>query len=417
MTSWHRSSPRLSGKLVRWGFLFLTLSLVAFLVACGSPSGTASPEIIKEDKVLRIAHQYATDHDLDKAKSELATLGVANVPQWVNLLAQQHAAAKDLSPEDIQALAALAYDLGMRDEALLALLGTPTAVPTSVPTDTPVPTLIPTSTSMPTPVPPTETPVAPTPTTTPIVPQVIARGWTNVRQGPGKGYPRIGHLIEGEIVKIVGQNPKKDWWEICCWGNGESKKGWVFKGVIDTKGPVDEVPVVTDFPPLPSTQKPTPKPTVRTAAASSGVDFVIKEQRLWTVEENGGRFDGSSLHCGYGHEIHVLVQDASGQPLDGIVVERVYAKERGVSGTKGPGRLEFSLFSTGDMLKVVGDVNGNTYTSETSRDLDVRDDQIPIQDLIAAHYCPDVVTCQRLISENHLCRGHYSWTVVFQKQR
>ncbi len=413
MISWHKPFFRLSGDTVRLGSLLLLLSLMAFVAACGSPANTASPEIIKEDKVLRVAHEYADDHDLDRAKAELDGLDVPNVPQWVNMLAQQHASAKDLSPEDIQALAALAYDLGMRDEALLAILGTPTSVPTPVPTDTPVATPSPTSTA--TSVPPTSTPVAPT--ATPIAPQAIARGWTNVREGPGKAYPRVGHLIEGEIVKIVGQNPKKDWWQICCWGNGNSRKGWVFKDVIDTKGPVDEVPVVTDFPPLPSSSpQPTAKPSPKASSGGSGVDFVIKEQRLWTVEENGGRFDGPSLHCGYGHEIHVLVEDANGQPLDGIVVERVYAKERGVSGTKGPGRLEFSLFSTGDMVRVVGDVNGNAYTSETSRNLDVRDDQIPVQDLIAAHYCPDAATCQKLVAENHLCRGHYSWTVVFQKQ-
>ncbi len=244
------------GDVYWWACALAILSLMVLLSACSSSSDKAPPEIIKEDRVIRIAHEYASDHNLDRARSDLEKLDVANAPQWVSMLAQQHANARDLSPEDVRALALLAYDLGTRDEALLAILGTPTAEPSPLPTDTPLPR--PSFTPTATPAPDTPTPVAPTAVLE--TPQAIARGWTNVREGPGKGYRRVGHLIEGEIVRIIGQNPKEDWWQICCWGGGESNKGWVFKNVIDTRGPLDKIPVVKKFPSLPGA---TARPTTR----------------------------------------------------------------------------------------------------------------------------------------------------------
>ena len=63
--------------------------------------------------------------------------------------------------------------------------------------------------------------------------------------------------------------------------------------------------------------------------------------------ENGGSFDGESLHCGEGHTIYMLIIDAAGNPLNGIIVRAVYTENPPVTGTKGAGRTEINLFAGG----------------------------------------------------------------------
>jgi N-acetylmuramoyl-L-alanine amidase len=58
-----------------------------------------------------------------------------------------------------------------------------------------------------------------TPAPTPIpTPQVLCTARVNVnsnlREGPGEGYTRVGRAPEGSRVLVVGQNPSGDWLQL-----------------------------------------------------------------------------------------------------------------------------------------------------------------------------------------------------------
>jgi len=133
------------------------------------------------------------------------------------------------------------------------------------------------------------------------------------------------------------------------------------------------------------------------------VDFKIVEQRILSPEENKGGTD-----FGGDHLIFITVIDANGVPLDGIVVREVnMTNDELISGDKGSGKTEFLMGGGGIFaFAVVGEKDGQTYTSETTHPLSL---VTPVlDDLVAAGYCPDVGTCQ-----NH--PWHWSYNVVFQR--
>jgi hypothetical protein len=133
-----------------------------------------------------------------------------------------------------------------------------TATPVPPPTATPGP---PTGTPPPTPTPgpPTATPTA---TNTPLPPVVIQvkTDKTNVRQGPGPGYPLVTKLDAGTDVTVVGRNHDGTWWKICCINGADV---WIADAVVAVEGPIWTVPEVTNIPPPPPTPVPpaTPTPT------------------------------------------------------------------------------------------------------------------------------------------------------------
>jgi hypothetical protein len=133
------------------------------------------------------------------------------------------------------------------------------------------------------------------------------------------------------------------------------------------------------------------------------VDFKIVEQRILSPEENKGGID-----FGGDHLIFITVIDANGVPLDGIVVREVNTtNDELISGNKGPGKTEFLMGGGGVFaFAVVGEKDGQTYTSETTHPLSLVSPVL--DDLVAAGYCPDVGTCQ-----NH--PWHWSYNVVFQR--
>jgi len=286
---------------------------------------------------------------------------------------------------------------------------TPTEIPSPTPTNTPTltgtPTETPTAapTEAPTPVPPTDTP-------TPSLPSVTIDVDLNVRLGPGTGYNRVGLLTPGSTVEIVGRNEDGSWWQIA-YPDAPEGMAWISAsyGTAENTG---AVPVVVIPPtPTPALPTPTPVPTV------PPVDFVIAQQRLWTNEENGGfSQNGSVNNCGYGHEIHITVIDAAGNPLNGVVIGDTYNNPRQITGSKGPGRAQYLLYFNGYDLFVAEDQSaGRPVTSETSHVLSAKDEEIPIPWLIEGHYCANEAECQERISKNNLCRGHYSYDLVFQR--
>jgi hypothetical protein len=131
------------------------------------------------------------------------------------------------------------------------------------------------------------------------------------------------------------------------------------------------------------------------------VDFNVAEQRILPPEENKGGKLGD-------HLIFITVIDASGVPLDGIVVREVNTTgDELITGDKGPGKVEFLMGGGGVFaFTVVAEKDGQTYTSETTHPLSLVNPVL--DDLVAANYCSDVVTCQ-----NH--PWHWSYIVTFQR--
>ncbi len=137
----------------------------------------------KEDYVVMIAASYAQDDDLELAVSRMAQLGLEDSKQMVLQVFQAYAEAS--RAEESHSLARLAYDLGVKDVALLPYVLTPTATaepivsPTMTPTSeasaapTPteaVPEATPTPTELPVEDTPTPTESPPALTATPVVP-------------------------------------------------------------------------------------------------------------------------------------------------------------------------------------------------------------------------------------------------------
>ena len=298
---------------------------------------------------------------------------------------------------------------------------TPTNVPTQPPpTDTPPPptpteTPLPPPTETSTPAPPTDTPTPPPPTDTPTpaAPAVTVDVDLNVRSGPGTNYNRVGLLVSGTTVEVIGRTEDESWWQIV-YPNAPDGVAWIsaaYGEAVNTGG----VPVAA-IPPTPIPPAPTSTP-VPAQPDPPPVDFVIVEQRLWTNEENGGWSPGGSVsNCGYGHEIHVEVIDAAGNPLDGIILKDTYNNPPQITGSKGPGRAQYLLYFNGYNIFVAEDGSaGRPVTSETSATLSAKEVEIPIPWLIAAHYCANEEECQLRVSQNALCQGHYSWTLKFQR--
>ncbi len=292
---------------------------------------------------------------------------------------------------------------------------------TPTPTDTPTGTPTATATVTPT---PSDTPtVTPTPTETltptPRVPSVVVNASLYVRVGPGTGYETLSYLNEGTRVNIIGQNFDGTWWQIP-FASTLDGKAWISAAYgeaehTDIVPIIDSPPPPTSIPPPPDSTSPTPTPSAETPV--SDLDFVVKSIRLWSNEENGGISpDGSVTNCGYGHNIFVAAVDPSGAPLDGVVIGDKYNNPRQITGLRGPGRAEYILYGNGYELLVVEYPSlGRPVTSEISPVLSAKDEEIPIPWLIEAHYCATEAECIERISLNNLCRGHYSYDIVFQR--
>ena len=70
----------------------------------------------------------------------------------------------------------------------------------------------------------------------------------------------------------------------------------------------------------------------------------------------------------------------------------------------------------GDKLFVMGDTGGARYTSEQTRVLSLNDRDISNTELITGGYCRDDTECSYRKANNLLCLGHYSYSIVFQRQ-
>lgn len=159
-----------------------------------------------------------------------------------------------------------------------------------------------------------------------------------------------------------------------------------------------------------STPRP-PAPTPRPA-----VDYRVVKARLLTKDENHG--------CEGNHNFFFQVIDANGAPVNGAVVLRIYSGETSVAGSKdspwtlgtqNQGWGQFDIYKNGDQLKVIADPSKGDVVSETTRAMSVRDEEIPIPELLGAGYCSSEAECTQMVADNHLCRFHYSYEVIFQR--
>ncbi len=397
--------------------LLVLISLFALLAlaACGgrgAPVGAMSPA--ERDATIRqIALDYSRDHDLARAQAALDRLNLANPTQFVVTLAEQ-AMSEGKPADEVRALARLAEALGGRSPKLQAYLA-PTATRAAA-AEAPVPSS-PTPAATATPLPPTATPLPPTAvptataTPTPAKPRVVADNEANLRGGPGTNYPIVGKLAPGKEAEIIGRNSNGDWWRIAWDGAGQA---WVAGLVVRVLGPIDTVAVVQNIPAPPPTNTPAPPTATPTP---TGPDFRLIEVRIWNVVENGGFYDGPSVHCGEKRELHVKVLDAAGNPLNGVTVKAALgAQEEVVTGSKGvPGDAEFVL-GGGQEVYIIRDVDGRQVTSDYAKGMSTNPHGIPIPVLISGGYCRDEASCVAFINQNG-CYGHYSWTVTFRRNR
>jgi hypothetical protein len=139
----------------------------------------------------------------------------------------------------------------------------------------------------------------------------------------------------------------------------------------------------------------------------------VRSWRLWPLALNGGCV-GEGMH-----EIFVIVLDANGAPLDGVVVGDTYNNVEDMSGRKGPGKAEFDLWANTMAITVKRDAaTGQPYTSEASPPCSSFIVTIPNEQLAQAGYCANEAECQLLRERDPWhCGAHYSWEVIFQKTR
>jgi hypothetical protein len=175
--------------------------------------------------------------------------------------------------------------------------------------------------------------------------------------------------------------------------------------------PTETSPLPSDTPPptdtpAPPANTPKPKPTNTTAPPTNTpkpkVDFKVKEIVAFV--------DGSLTSTGM-HNIYFTVIDAGGAPIDGIILQDTNNQpgEQVTTGNKGQGKTEFTMWAADYTFKVVGNVGGQTFSSETTHVLSVLYEHAVYDDLIRGGICSDEAACRAMGPI------HYSYNVTFQR--
>ncbi len=152
----------------------------------------------------------------------------------------------------------------------------------------------------------------------------------------------------------------------------------------------------------------TPEPTATPEPTKPAVDFAVAQALMVPNPAYGS--------CPGLHNIFVTVVDAAGNPLNGVTVEDTFkAAPPHTAGDKGPGKLEYDLWDNGFSLQVTKKADGSPATSEQTPKLSSWDEDIPNEWLIQANYCKDMADCVERKGHNQLCRGHYSYQVIFKQ--
>lgn len=349
------------------------------------------------------------------------------------------------------------------------IFGPTAAAPTATPTRAYA--VVPTFTSTPqTAAPPTPPPVTPTtvptvavalaPTTAPITSTIVVTITTvqiitptnppaneprvtitgdavNVRSGPATAFDSLGAATKGESFPLLARNAQGDWWQICCVNR---QPGWIF-GELATVENAESVAIAADQPALPTavavaeapaiqgatpeavpaipTSAPAAPPPVPPSSEPSAGDFnpdaqyqIVHFKVLGLDENNGGIRDSRAQH-----HIFLTVLDQSGNGVNGAVVENLVG-EKGqiVTGDKGPGKAEITMYYEPFKLRVVSDPSGSV-TSQTSNQMGLTFPHLPdiVGKLGGVDYeygvCPTIdIKCQWPIQA-----VHFSYAITFQK--
>ncbi|MCB0184746.1 MAG: hypothetical protein KDE31_10790, partial [Caldilineaceae bacterium] len=233
--------------------------------------------------------------------------------------------------------------------------------------------------------------------------------------------------------ELLARSADGGWWQVCCF-NGQ--EGWIY-GELATVEKADGIAIAEVIPtPVPPT--PEPVAAVPTAApaeeavveapaalpdvdpyASSAGDFnpdaqyqIVHFKVLGLGENNGGIRDSGAQH-----HIFLTVLDAGGNGVDGAVVENLVG-EKGtvVTGDKGPGKAEITMYWEPFKLRVASDPSG-PVTSQTSNQMGLAFPHLP--DLVGklgdVNYeygaCPTIdIKCEWPIQAIH-----FSYEITFQK--
>ena len=166
-----------------------------------------------------------------------------------------------------------------------------------------------------------------------------------------------------------------------------------------TPTPTAEPPTATPAPARPTN---TPAPT---ATPVPQVDFRVAELRVLGEGENNGGTGQSGLM-----QIYITVLDADGNPLDGaqIVNDIQQYPVSVVSGEKGPGKAEITMYAQLFQLKIAS-LNGQPVTSEVTTKLGLKDmDPAPLIGKLG-DVCTTIDNCPSWPQR------HFSYVLVFQK--
>ncbi len=197
----------------------------------------------------------------------------------------------------------------------------------------------------------------------------------------------------------------------------------------DTPAPVVDTPsAATNTPLPPPTETPAPLPTntpapaptevsmadVEPAAETLAVDFVLRHVRMRSNEENS--WDGKlGDFCGSDHSIYVYTVDTQENLLDGVLVGDKYGNFEVPTGVDGPGMVRILVWSATMEVAVMGHQDGTRFTGDFSPLLSTVDEDISPDWLQQGGYCQSLEDCQQRAATNQLCRGHYSYDVIFQR--
>jgi hypothetical protein len=174
----------------------------------------------------------------------------------------------------------------------------------------------------------------------------------------------------------------------------------------DTPPPPTDTALPATNTPAPVTNTPRPRATSTPAPPTNTpkpkVDFRIEE--LYALE------DGSLTSSGL-HNVYFTVIDAGGAPIDGVVVEEVNNgdHEQVISGDKGPGKAEFTMWAADYRFKVVGNVGGQSLSSETTHVLSIVFGHAVWDDLIRGGICSDEASCRAMGPM------HFSYHITFER--
>ncbi|MCX6046048.1 MAG: SH3 domain-containing protein [Chloroflexi bacterium] len=257
----------------------------------------------------------------------------------------------------------------------------------------------------------------------------------NIRSGPATSFALIGTASKDQTFQIVAKNPVGDWWQICCINE---QQGWIF-GALASVANADQVAVAADIPtavqptetpvtvattePIAAAPTPAAQPTNAPAPAEPGDSTagifnddatykIVHFHVLGLNENNGGIRDSRAQHL-----IFVTVVDANGNGIDGAVVKNLVGDHSEiVTGGKGPGKAEITMYYDPFKLTVASDSSGPT-TSQVSNQMGLAFPHIPdiVGQLGGTDYEYAVCPTPEINCTLPIHAVHYSYEITFQK--